>query len=257
MLRKRLKGLEALYPILNQDGFIGFIQGRKDKGKTDVSLLCGELCYLKNYRRHIATNIHTESYMVEAQITNVPDLKHWLEDSGRKLFILDEAGKHLRRMGFMSKMNQAIMELVQLIRHFDTGLICISPAQRFIDSGYLDPDVIDFVIKKVNREYAKLYLTQENRIINLFNVPRTSIKFNSKDIADFTLEKKVPFQALPECCQVAAIYAERQSYEDVQRRLKMKPEAVKRKILEHIRHTLTHDSQPSWRIGAHESEPQP
>lgn len=175
--------------------------------------------------------------MVEAQITNIPDLKRWLEGSGRKLYILDEAGKHLRRMGFMSKKNQAIMEMVQLIRHFDCGLICIAPAQRFIDSGYLDPDVIDFVIKKINKEFAKCYLTQYNRIIKLVNIPGTSISFNSKDIADFTLDKKVDFQGLPRCCKVANLYAEHQSYDYIENELKLDHQTIRRDLVKHCRHT--------------------
>lgn len=246
-LEKKLSPIILLDNILKQDGFVGFIQGRRDQGKTDFSLWLAQRCYEKGYRLHIATNIKTESYMVEDQITNVPDLNTWLQGSGKKLFILDEAGKHLRRMGFMSKKNQAIMDAVQLIRHFDGGLICIAPAQRFIDSGLLDTDVIDFIIKKVSRQYAKAFLMGSRRFIKLINVPGTSIKFNSKDIAEFTLEKKVNFQGLPLCCQVAALYAEHGSYDIVKQRLKLQDEQVRRKLREHCAHSTTHNTQPTER----------
>lgn len=234
-----MTSLEALSEILNLDGFIGFIQGGKGKGKTDISLLIAEICYMKGYRTHIATNIWTESYMIEKQIINIPDLKTWLNSSGRKLFILDEAGKHLRRMGFMSRKNQALLELVQLIRHYDAGLICIAPAQRFIDSGYLDPDVIDFIIKKINLHFAKLYLTQSKVNINMLNIPKTSIKFNSKDIAELTLDKKVDLSVLPLCCQVAAVYAQYGTYKHIREQLGLEDMQIKREMLKHCAHSTT------------------
>lgn len=251
-----MSGLERLYPVLNQDGFIGFVEGPKGKGKTDISLLLAEICYLMGFRRKIATNIKTDSYMVEAQITNIPDLDRWVKTPGRKLVIIDESGKHLRRLGFMSKKNQALMEIVQLCRHFDCGLIFITLASKFIDSGLLEPEVIDFILKKITLEFAKVRLVDKT-IIKIFNVPPTSIKFNSKDIAELTLEKKVSLESLPRCCQVAMIYREHGSYKEVETLLKLQPQQIKQDLLKHLKHEPLMAHNQRGGIEPHESEPQP
>lgn len=233
---QRQSNWKDLETILDQDGFCGFIHGRKDKGKTDFALLLAEVCYLKNYRHKIATNIWTQSYMIQAQIITVPDLEEWLKTPERKLFILDEAGKHLGRMNFMSKKSKAIMEAVQLIRHYDCGLIAITPAQKFIDSGYLDRDVIDFIIKKKTRTWASGWLYNATNNINLFDIPPTSINFNSKDIASLSLERtKVESDLL--CCQIAKLYSDGATFNQLAKNYNLKPEQVKRLLRQHLKHS--------------------
>jgi hypothetical protein len=235
-LQVQKNSIEILFRILNQDGFCGFIHGRKDKGKTDISLLLAEICYKKNFRRKIASNIWTESYMVQSQITNVPDLEDWLKGPDRKLFILDEAGKHLGKMNFMTKKSKAIMDAVQLIRHFDCGLIAITPAKKFIDSGYLDPDNIDFIIKKITRSWAKVWLYNSQHNIDLYNIPKTSINFNSKDIATLTYERtKVESNLL--CCQIAQLYMVGTTFGAIGKNFNLDRQQVKRELIKHLRHS--------------------
>lgn len=126
--------LGPLVKILERDGYIIYISGPKERGKTDCALLLGEVSYLRKYRTKIATNIVVESYMIERQITNLPDLKQWLTEPGKKLFILDEAGLSIPKLRFMSAMNVEIMKLLQMIRHYDAGFIGIAPSTKNIDS---------------------------------------------------------------------------------------------------------------------------
>lgn len=249
--------IQEIYPILNSDGFVIFIEGRKDRGKTDISLLLAEICYLKRFRTKIATNIWTESYIVERQITNIPDLQEWLESSGRKLFILDEAGKHIGKLTFMSKKNRAIMEAIQMIRHYDCGFICCAPSRRFIDSGYLDSDIIDLTIRKYRKDYAVARNHITGNSIRIFNVPRTSINFKTKDIAELELTKKPILTDLPLCCQVAAVYSSTGSYKNIKMAFNLKSEEVRRLMREHCRHSIITSHNTQGGIAIHKEYPEP
>jgi len=230
--------LGSLASILNRDGFIIFISGAKEKGKTDFALFLAECCFLLGFRKHIATNIKTDSYMVEAQITNLPDLRKWLRSSGRKLFILDEAGKHLPKMRFMTEKNIEIMELIQLIRHYDCGLIGIAPSDKFIDSNFLNTDIIDARIKKILKHKAIVKDYLHNETYFLLGIEKTSIKFNSKDIAEFSIHKKTPLDELPKCCAVARIYAQTGSYKAVSKAFNnMNNKEIRRYLRKHLKHS--------------------
>jgi len=223
--------------ILKKDGFVIIIEGRRETGKTNVSLGIGEYCYLKGFRTKLATNIKTESYMVEKQITNLPDLKDWLLTHGKKLFILDEAGKHLRRSRFMSNKNIEIMDLVQLTRHYDCGFIFVASSERFLDSGVIDPDICDLFIHK----FSWSYLEAENFISNTYDkicdIPATSIYYNDKDIADFKLERS--YEDLEkECCKVALLYKQLKTFNAVGVKLGIQAEEVRRLLYKHIEHTV-------------------
>ena len=118
--------------VLQREGFIIFIGGAKERGKTDFALLIAEYCLEKEFRSLIATNINaqTPDYAIR-QITNMPDLKKWLQKGGRKLFILDEAGMHLSKMRFMTKKNVEILNVLQTIRHYQCGFIGIAPSENY------------------------------------------------------------------------------------------------------------------------------
>jgi hypothetical protein len=243
--------------ILQRDGFIIYIGGAKEKGKTDFGLFLGEYCYLKGFRKKIATNIETESYMIEKQITNLPDLKVWLMESKRKLFILDEAGLSIPKLRFMSNMNIEIMKVLQMIRHYDAGFIGIAPSTKNIDSTFMDTDILDAQVKKISKTLAivKDYLQNESYFIE--DIPRTSITFNSKHIAIFNMEKEAIMADLPLCCQVAVVYGNTGSYDNIQKTFDLKPEQVRRLLREHCKHsTLTPHYHQDGMI-AHEEPPKP
>lgn len=207
--------LGSLDDILRRDGFIIFICGAKEKGKTNLALLLAEWCFAFKYRTRITTNIKTEDFRLENKITDLQTLEKWLEGKGRKLFILDELGKHAGKNRFMSKKNVKIMELCQLIRHYDAGLIGCAPSEDFIDNKFLNTDVLDAKIKKITQATAKIdnFLLNESYFLN--DVPTTSIKYDSKDIATFTEKPELKLEDLPMCCQVSTTYALTGTYKDV------------------------------------------
>lgn len=229
--------LGSIIEVLKRDGFIIYIGGPKDKGKTNLSLLLAEVCYLAGFRKRITTNIKVESYMFENQITDYETLDAWLKTKGRKLFILDEAGKHIKRARHMSSKNVNIMDTLQLIRHYDAGFIGIAPSERFIDSKFLDTDILDVRIKKLTRKRAKIdnYLLNESYFLN--EIPPTSLRYDSKDIATFTLKKVIPLDKLPLCCRVAQVYALEGSYQRVLDELPeiKDPKQIQRNIIQCIK----------------------
>jgi hypothetical protein len=230
--------LGNLDPILQRDGFIIYISGGKEKGKTDFGLLLAEYCHLKGYRTKIGTNVETESYMIEKQITNLPDLKEWLKESKRKLFLLDEAGLSIPKLRFMSSMNIEIMKILQMIRHYDAGFIGIAPSTKNIDSTFMDTDILDAHIKKLSKQLAVVKDYLKNSTYFLYAIPRTSLNFNSKHIAEFTMEKPAILKDLPLCCQVAASYSSTGNMKQVGDAFKLDPTQIRRLIRQHCKHSL-------------------
>lgn len=249
--------LGKLDPILQRDGFIIYISGAKEKGKTDFSLFLAEYCYLKEYRTKIATNIETKSYMVEKQICNLPDLKVWLAESKRKLFILDEAGLSVPKLRFMSSMNVEIMKILQMIRHYDAGFIGIAPSTKNVDSTFMDTDILDAHIKKFSKTLAivKDYLQNESYFIE--GICKTSINFNSKHIAEFVMEKQAIVSEQPLCCQVAHWYRINGNLAKTGNIVNLDRQQVKRELLKHLAHIeLTVDSHQEG-IDNHREAPEP
>jgi hypothetical protein len=230
--------LGPLDQILQRDGYIIYISGAKEKGKTDFGLFLAEASYLKGYRTKISTNITTESYMIEKQITNLPDLKQWLQEKGRKLFILDEAGLSIPKLRFMSNMNIEIMKILQMIRHYDAGFIGIAPSTKNIDSTFMNTDILDAHIKKINKLTALVKDYLENDTYFLEEIPRTSVTFNSKHIAEFKMERELILNDLPLCCQIASSYSSTGNMKQVGDAFKLNPTQVQRLIRKHCKHTL-------------------
>jgi hypothetical protein len=234
---------EPLRYLLNLDGFIIFIEGKKESGKTNLAMLLAEICHTFKYRIKFATNIKTECYYME-EIANYWDLKNWLENEhGKKLYVLDEAGKHIKKMRFMTQQNTLIMDLCQLIRHYDSGLIGVAPSSSFIDSNFLNTDILDARIRKLSKIQAQVkdYLQDQNYFLN--DLPKTSIKHNSKDIAPFSMEKNVKVGQMMKCCQFAHWYAIDKTLNKARMRFTppLHPEEAKRLLLSHIEHTeLSH-----------------
>lgn len=224
--------------VLNQDGFVIFISGAKDQGKTNISLLLAEICHVLNFRRNLATNIWTESYMIQRQITNYDSLQQWFEsDKSRKLYVLDELGKILKKMRFMSEVNQLIMDTVQLVRHYKAGFIGVAPSEDFIDSLFMNTDILDARIYKESRSVTRISLVRSKQSFRASHTPSTSIRYNSLDTASFTLHAPIKFDTLQLCCKVAMRYGETGSYEIIQKELGMRPKRIRELIRRHLKHT--------------------
>lgn len=201
-----------LIRLFREDSAVIMMSGRKGFGKTSFSLRLGEEALENGLISRMATNIRTEDERVDC-ITNLPDLKTWLAQRGRKYFILDEAGQYLSRIRFMSKLNKMILDIIQLIRHYDATFTAIAPNEKFIDSNYLNTDILDCRIKKISLHFAQVknYLSWQS--YTLSDIPDTNIKFWSKDIAPFSLEKAVKLDKLSVEESCAYLYGKGKSYE--------------------------------------------
>ncbi len=243
--------------ILQRDGYIIYISGAKEKGKTDFGLFLAEFSHINKYRTKISTNIETESYMIEKQITNLPDLKDWLQEKGKKLFILDEAGLSIPKLRFMSSMNIEIMKILQMIRHYDAGFIGIAPSTKNIDSTFMNTDILDAHIKKITKRVAKVKDYLQNDTYFLEDIPKTTINFNSKHIAEFKMERTLILSELPLCCQVAASYSSTGNMGQVATAFKLEKMQIQRLIRKHCQHTLVTRNEHPEGIDRHESLPEP
>ncbi len=234
--------------ILKLDGAIIFIDGYKGSGKTNISMLLMEICHDNEYRKHFATNIKTESYYVQ-QITNYPDLEDWLKHApGKKTYVLDEAGKHIKKLSFMTEQNKKIMDLIQLIRHYDCCLIGVAPSAKFVDSGFMDSDILDARISKISLHNAKVTDFYNNDHYFLNDLPKTSISYNCKDDAIFSMKKEVPMFEQPLCCQLARLYMNHPNMKDIGRQYNLEAEEVKREIIKHLKHTFLNSSQATKEV---------
>ena len=174
--------------LLQLDGFIMFIEGNKGDGKTNFSMYLTEVCYHLNFREHFASNIPTDCEYIR-MIDNYPALKNWLEnEKGKKLYVLDEAGKHVKRMRFMTEQNVQIMDLLQLIRHYDTGFIGIAPSAKYVDSNFLNTDLLDARIRKESKTFATINDFHSHKTYPFKNIPKTSIVHDDKHISTFTMQ---------------------------------------------------------------------
>ena len=166
----------------------------------------------------------------------------WLRTSGRKLFILDEAGKHIRKLRFMTQKNILIMDIIQLIRHYDCGFIGCAPSETFIDNNFLNTDILDAKIRKLGKKTAKVYDYLARECYFLFDIFRTSVKFDSKDIAEFKMHKRPNPDEIRECCRVALMYAEGMSTDKIAKTYDPpKPRNyITRLLKKHLKHTSSY-----------------
>lgn len=179
---------------VSKDSVFLIVFGRRGTGKTDFSLLLAEILHDLGIIQHFATNVKIyDSHFKFERINNLEDLTLWSETlSGRKMFILDEAGKSMPRRSPMSKMNVEMIKKLQIIRKDKLSLQFVTPDEKFIDSATLGSDLLDGIFLKPNFRNQKilLYVDQlEGFRLNINRIPGTSIKFDTWDSAEFTLKR--------------------------------------------------------------------
>lgn len=169
------------------------ILGRRDTGKTDISFLIMETLAKFGVINHFSTNVkvYASPFPID-NITNLEDLRFWCQNKrGRKLFILDEAGKSLRRRTPMSRLNINLLDQLQILRKYKLSMILIVPHTKYIDSATLGSDVLDAEIIKPNFKNPKIALwldILENKKITFTGLPATSVDFDTWDVAPFKKE---------------------------------------------------------------------
>lgn len=167
------------------------IFGTRGSGKTNFSLKIAET--LERYQEiplH-ATNIKiVKSPFSIERIVDLETLEYWGKLSKeRKLFIFDEAGKSVRKRTPMSGMNVRMLDNLQIMRKYQMSIIIITPDERYIDSTFLGEDLLDYIVEKPywdNQKIGDIYNCRTRTRERFFDIPSTSIQFDTNDIATFT-----------------------------------------------------------------------
>ncbi len=166
------------------------IFGRRETGKTDFGLLISEILQEHNLMKFYSTNIkiYKSDFLIE-HITNLEDLKFWCqENKGKKLFLFDEYGKAMRRRSPMSSLNVKLIDQLQILRKYMLSTIAITVNEKYVDNASLGSDILDGYFLKPNYKNQKIALyfdLLENYTKTLKGIPRTSIKFDTWDVAPF------------------------------------------------------------------------
>ncbi|MCS7106204.1 MAG: hypothetical protein NZ942_02730 [Candidatus Aenigmarchaeota archaeon] len=170
---------------------IVFVTGRFGTGKTDFSLLIAEILLKNGVIHKFGSNIKVidpKGYNY-TYITNLVSLKEWLYPKHEhKLFILDEAGINIDRRNPLGKLNKQIRYLGFLLRKFRGKLIFISQRSKDIESTFADTDIWLATFKKLSKTEAILVSNVFTDPYHFYNIPKTSLDFDTYDIAMFTSE---------------------------------------------------------------------
>jgi hypothetical protein len=170
---------------------IVFITGRFGSGKTDFSLLIAEILLKNHVIQKFGSNIKVLDHKGYdyTHITNLVSLKEWLYPKHiHKLFILDEAGINVDRRNPLGKLNRQIRYLGFLLRKFRGKLIFISQRSKDIESTFADTDIWLATFKKFSKTEAILISNVYVDPIHFYDIPRTSLDFDTYDVALFTSE---------------------------------------------------------------------
>lgn len=205
--------------LFKQSSSVNFISGKRDSGKTDFGCLLLEDGMESDIFDSIGANVATYNDPVLEYIGYFDRLEDWLRTPGRKAFLLDEMGKHLYRMSFMSRMTKMILGICQLVRKFDAHFIGIAPNADLVNKLFFNTDILDCKMEKLSRKicYVDNRATR-SRPYKISSIPRTSIKFITKDIASF--EEKDPnrgkekLDAMPPEERAILLYAKHHNMRD-------------------------------------------
>jgi len=88
----------------------------------------------------------------------------------------------------MSSLNIKLLDDLQILRKYKLSLILIAPHEKYIDNATLGSDVLDArIIKNPWNPKIALYVDYfRSTPIEFYDVPRTSVKFDTWDVAPFT-----------------------------------------------------------------------
>ncbi|RLI44542.1 hypothetical protein DRO69_07135 [Candidatus Bathyarchaeota archaeon] len=215
-----------------------FVTGRMGKGKTDFSLLLSELALQNRWVKHVATNIKVfDSRFIH--ITNLADLKKWLKhDRRKKLYVFDEASSNISRRTPMAKLNRQIIDLAFKLRKYKAHLIFVAVSRGVVDSTFeAIPDLVLGEFQKISKDKAILSTQLYDDAIIFYNIPGTTMQFDTYDIAPFTLTASEGERTQLLCCRIANRYMEIHNMAKVANEFGMKRADAFGYLIKHLQHT--------------------
>jgi hypothetical protein len=182
--------------FLNQRKYpVGIIYGNPETGKTDTGCLIAEIGLNEGILDTFASNIKTETGQ---KITSLEEVKYWhRNETGKKLYILDEAGINDDCRNPMSRLNREIRHEIFIARKFFVHWIFILQELKDVDT-WKSSNLTGMLIEKdaANKIfYADIKLKWEETS-PFYDFPRTTINYDTLDIGVFTLKKQVNEEAL-------------------------------------------------------------
>ena len=201
-----------LEELFKQPAPIVVIEGRMGSGKTDFALFLAECLLNWGIIDEVATNIKVYDERFK-RISSLSELEAWLRSNKkRKLFILDEAALYIDARNPLSAMNRKFRHFVFTLRKYNAKLIAI--AQRAIDMESAVRELRLATFTKLSKKYAILTSDLLADPIELYDIPRTSIKFDTFDIAEFNLFAGAEADDSEEA-RIFQLYRELKSYQKV------------------------------------------
>jgi hypothetical protein len=182
---------DLICDFLHQRQFpVAVIYGNPETGKSDTACLIAEIGLNEKELDCYASNMKTE---LGQRITSLEDVKFWHRNQiGKKLYILDEAGINDDARNPFSKLNRQIRHEIFIARKFFVHWIFILQEIKDIDT-WKNSNLTGLIIKKKASDgtfKALLDFKWFEDQIPVIPFPKTTIPFDTLDVAPFTLEKQ-------------------------------------------------------------------
>jgi hypothetical protein len=221
------------------------IYGKWKTGKTDFSLLLGELALENQLVHHVATNIENDAFPV---INDMVTLNYWMHDdikrAGVKLYILDEANVHFTNRRAMSNKNVGLQTVLPEISKAKCRIILLGQNPKGMDKFIRNYIWLKGVYMKVSLRKAILNSSLLDPPLRTYGkIPPSHIAFDPFTTAPFQLKPDLSQVLADEDLQKLWLYAtnkkkagEIEKHPEAWRRL------VKRslqKLIENYAHSLT------------------
>lgn len=172
---------------------VGVIYGNPDTGKSDTAILTAEIGLDLGAVEYFASNMLTKA---GSKLTSLEEVKYWHRNqSGKKLYLLDESAINDDARNPFSKLNRGIRHEIFIARKFKVHWFFILQDIKDIDTWKNSP-LTGMIIKKGSyytdsgmKYKASIQVKWRENLIPIFDFPRTSLYFDTLDVATFTLDK--------------------------------------------------------------------
>lgn len=190
--REELSSIGLVKKLLNRitrEGYCAYIFGKVGVGKTDFALLLSEIWKL-NDEGEVGLNI--ESFEEKDQlIRSFSELKKWLEKSGEKLFVFDEASSYAGGYGEQGYRARNLVKLLKRFRKYDASLLIIGHTGKDVHPEIRRSchDVIEKVGKKKARFWEKLKDGEGKGLeLEIDDIPKTGYSYDTDELTQWSWE---------------------------------------------------------------------
>lgn len=255
MLNQTPKFRSIINRIYTHPASIIVITGDWKTGKTDFALWIFELLRQLGYVSKCASNIeiykdyqHNERIDEPVKlIESMTDLKVWVQEYGRKLFIYDEAIESSPSRDAMTTLNKAWLKFIPQLSKTHTHLLVLTQEQALIDSIFKNPTFSWGFWRKATKKIA-IFRSEKLRIKKyvLKDVPPTHIIFDPDKIATFNQDTSSKnFNMMPRTLQVATMLMNYRTQGQIEQALSIDRTGIRREMRKICRILVSLCQQPT------------